>query len=28
VSMNVVLKCDGKALAKAVIKGKKKIIST
>jgi len=28
VSMNVVLKCDGKALAKAVIKAKKKIIST
>lgn len=28
VSMNVILKCDGKALAKAVIKGKKKIIST
>jgi len=28
VAMNVVLKCDGKALAKAVIKGKKKIIST
>ncbi len=27
-AMNVVLKCDGKALAKAVIKGKKKIIST
>jgi len=26
--MNVVLKCDGKALAKAVIKAKKKIIST
>jgi len=26
--MNVVLKCDGKALAKAVIKGKKRIIST
>ncbi len=28
VAMNVILKCDGKALAKAVIKGKKKIIST
>jgi len=28
VAMNVVLKCDGKALAKAVIKGKKRIIST
>lgn len=27
-AMNVVLKCDGKALAKAVIKGKKRIIST
>lgn len=27
-AMNVILKCDGKALAKAVIKGKKKIIST
>jgi hypothetical protein len=28
VAMNVVLKCDGKALARAVIKGNKKIIST
>jgi len=28
VAMNVVLKCDGKALAKAVMKGTKKIIST
>lgn len=28
ITMNVTLKCDGKKLAKAVIKGKKKIIST
>jgi len=28
VAMNVILKCDGKALAKAVIKGSKRIITT
>jgi len=28
ITMNVTLKCDGKNLAKAVIKGKRKIIST